>query len=235
MSLADDYKNEYSKEDDINIKRSSTMQITGQILNVVPRMKDGYPETFTTPNGQFYVFEMAIQQPSGPISGQINSKSPQYPLAAGAEITVEQSLGNQNEVKFKKINLQYQQGQQQPQQQSYQQQPQQGQQQAPPPQQQAQPQDSVQDRIAFAQAYNRASDEYIAGKIEQEQIHERTKVHYKVLTTRQFPFEMSLSGPATQEQSPPQAPPQQQAPPPQLAPQQDTTDYGATLEQDIPF
>ena len=89
------------------------MQVTGQILKVVPNVKDGYPETFTTPNGQFYVFNMAIQQPSGPLCGTINSKSPQYPLAAGAEITVEQSLGNQNEVKFKKVSLQYQQGQQQ--------------------------------------------------------------------------------------------------------------------------
>lgn len=108
------------------------MQITGQILKVVPNMKDGYPETFTTPNGQFFVFNMAIQQPGGPLCGTINSKSSQYPLAAGTEITIEQSLGNQNEVKFKKINPQYQQGQQQPQQ-GYQQQNQ-PQQQAPPPQ-----------------------------------------------------------------------------------------------------
>ena len=89
------------------------MQVQGQILKVVPKIKDGYPETFTTANGQFFVFNMAIQQPSGPLCGTINSKSPQYPLAAGEEITVEQSLGNQNEVKFKKINPQYQQGQQQ--------------------------------------------------------------------------------------------------------------------------
>lgn len=176
------------------------MQITGQILNVAPRMLNGYPETFTTENGQFFVFEMAIQQPSGPLVGHINAKSPQYPLQNGEQITVAQST-DQSGLKFTKINEGYG-NQQQPPQQGNQQPPQnypQPQQQPPPPQQRP-PQDNVQDRIAFAQAYNRANDEYIADKIKEEQIKERTQTHYNVLKTRQFPAQMCEYTPPPQQE-----------------------------------
>ena len=193
------------------------MQITGQIQNVQPHMKDGFAETFTTANGQFFVFDMLVNG----TEGTINSKSAHYPKNIGDEITVNVLPGEYGN-KLKAVNPQYQNQQQAPQQGGSNflpkpTPPQQGYQ--PPSQQPPQQQDSVQDRIAFAQAYNRACDEYNVGKVEQEQIQERTRIHYKVLTTRQVPFEMSLSGP--QQPAP-------QAPPPQPDPPFDPTD-------DIPF
>jgi len=94
------------------------------------------------------------------------------------------------------------------------------QQQAPPQQQQKPPQNNVQDDIRFAQACNRASDEFNHGKIEENCIEERANIWYRILTTRTFPMCMGHG----QEQQ--QAPPQQQRP-----------QYGSdpALDQDIPF
>ncbi len=194
---------------DFNFKplRSSTMQVTGQILKVVPNMKDGYPETFTTTNGQFYVFNMAIQQPGGPLCGTINSKSPQYPLAAGTEITVEQSLGNQNEVKFKKINLQYQQGQQQA--------PQQGQQQP-----------TSKDRLIVTQVVYKsllAMPNPVTGNLEADL---RAGVDMIMRVGENKPVQQP------QQQAPPQ---QQQQAPPQQAPPQYDPNAAFDPTDDIPF
>jgi hypothetical protein len=98
------------------------------------------------------------------------------------------------------------------------------QQQAPPPQQRPQ-QNNVQDDIRFAQALNRACEEYNHGKIEETGIEERTNIYYRILQTRVFPMRM---GHGQEQQQPPQ---QQQAPPPQQ-PQ-----YGSdtVLDDNIPF
>ena len=93
------------------------MQITGQIQNVQPHFKDGQPETFTTGNGTFYVFDMSV---NGTI-GTINSKSPQYPKSQGQEISINVTQDQYGNNKFKAFNPQYA-NQQQPQQQQPQQQ-----------------------------------------------------------------------------------------------------------------
>ena len=191
------------------------MQITGQILNVAPRLKDEYPETFTTPNGQFFVFEMAIQQPGGPTVGQIYSKSPQYPLQIGEQITVD-LVQDTHGLKFKRINPQYN---QQPPQPGYGQSPPgygQGYPPQPPP-----PQDNVQDRIQFAQALNLAVSEYVNEQIIETQIKERARIYYHILKSRAFPPSMSSD-------------------PPQPEPQQTTTaqfnpNAAFNPEDDIPF
>ena len=198
------------------------MQVTGQIQTVQAHIKDGYPETFTTPNGTFYVFDMSVNG----TQGTINSKSAQYPKIQGDEITIEVAQGEYGN-KFKAINPQYvNQNQQQQQQQA----PQQNQQAPQQP-------DSIQDRIAFAQAYNNANDDFRADKIEQTGIHERAKMHYKVLTTRQFPFIMSLSGPQQGHQQEQHQPPQQEPPQQQPEPKQPQYDPNPPFSptDEIPF
>jgi len=76
------------------------MQITGQILNIVPN------GTFNSAHGLVYKFNMTIK--NGPndgdeLTGGINSKSQNYPMQVGEEITVESTTNNYG-INFKKIN-----------------------------------------------------------------------------------------------------------------------------------
>ena len=167
------------------------MQITGQITNIVA---DG---GYDGQGGHINTFQMTINTSQGPITGRIGSKSSPYPMSPGAEITVEQSDRGYGP-EFKKINPQYANQQQPPQQQGYQP----PQQQAPPPQQ-----DTVQDRIAFAQALNLAVSEYVNGKIEELLIKERARIYYHVLKSRAFPLSMSNDAPPPQQEPPQPAPP----------------------------
>jgi len=175
------------------------MTLTGTIQSIQPL--GGYDSQ----GGYINTFSMTIQCQDGQHTGEIGSKSNPYPMNIGEQIVVMES-NTQHGIKFKKVNTQYA-GNQQGGNQGEQQPPQQNQQ----PQRQAPQQDNVQDRIAFAQAYNRACDEYNADKISEEQIQERTRMHYKVLTTRQFPLSMSLSGPQQDEQPQFQQPADQKA------------------------
>lgn len=208
------------------------MQLTGTILTVQARIDNNTNAqmSWSAHGKTFYTFDMTVRGPNGDVSGEISSTSVGvYPKTVGSIITVD-SFEQNGWPKLKAISDQQQGGQPQQQQQPYQQQPQQ---QAPPAQRPPQQQDSVQDRIAFAQAYNLANADHLKGIIKTEQMHERTKLHYKVLTTRQFPFEMSLSGPAEPAQQ--QTPPQQQAPPPQAPPAQDFNEPPFSPTDDIPF
>ncbi len=100
---------------------------------------------------------------------------------------------------------------------------QQPQQQAPPPQQRP-PQQNIQDNIAFGQAYNLANADYVANKIEEGTIQARTRLHYNVLKTRQFPAQMCEY-----------TPPPQQAPPQQSQEGYNQTAVDPDTGQDIPF
>lgn len=90
------------------------MQVNGTIANIAP---DG---GYQSQNGWIFTFQMTIDTPQGQVVGRIGSKSEQYPMQGGEQITVEQSnKGYGNE--FKKVNAQYagqQGGQQQPRQQA---------------------------------------------------------------------------------------------------------------------
>lgn len=168
------------------------MQVTGIIQSVVSRMKNGYPETFTTPNGQFWVFDMTINGQTG----QINSKSQVYPKQVGQEISVNTEQDQNGNVKFRAFNPQYQQGQQPPQQQAPPQQPPQ-QSYAPPPQTPPQA-NNVQARIQFAQALNRACDDRIGGLIDKSGIAAAHCEYLTILQTEQFPPSMMSTAPPEQ-------------------------------------
>lgn len=97
------------------------------------------------------------------------------------------------------------------------QQPQQGnqagyqpQQQQPPPPQQRPQQNNVQDDIRFAQALNRACEEFNHNKIEENCIDERTNIYYRILQTRVFPMKMTHGHQQEQQEPPPQEPQQPQ-------------------------
>lgn len=189
------------------------MQIQGTIGSIVP---DG---GYQSQNGWIYKFNMTINTQQGPVIGEIGSKSEQYPMQQGDQITVNSSNDGRG-TKFKKVNQGYDN-----------QQPQQSQQQAPPPQQRPQ-QNNVQDDIRFAQSVNLAVSEYVNGKIEETQIQERVKIWYTTLKTRNFVFTMGMSGP--QQDDPPKQEPQQPAP--QQEPQQERPQYGTSeLDDNIPF
>lgn len=74
------------------------------------------------------------------------------------------------------------------------------------PQQQRPPQNNVQDDIRFAQALNRACEEYNHGKIEETAIDERTNVYYRILQNRVFPMRMKHGHQQEQQQAPQQQP-----------------------------
>jgi hypothetical protein len=79
------------------------MQKTGQITHIVK--KGGYPSQ----GGYIHTFNMTVQFPDGEDTGEIGSKSEQYPMQRGDEITVEIS-DTQYGRRFKKVNPGYQQG-----------------------------------------------------------------------------------------------------------------------------
>lgn len=76
------------------------MQVTGNITNIQP---DG---GYDSQGGYIHTFQMTVQGPNGPVTGQIGSKSAVYPMQVGQEITVDMSNG-QHGPKLKKINTQY--------------------------------------------------------------------------------------------------------------------------------
>lgn len=78
------------------------MNKTGQILSIVPTQAGGY----ASQGGWVYTFNMTIQCADGQFTGEIGSKTEQYPLSAGEQISV-QVTNSQNGVKFKKFNPQY--------------------------------------------------------------------------------------------------------------------------------
>ncbi len=82
------------------------MQKTGTIINIQPdggyQGQDGYINTF----------QMTIRCQDGEFTGQIGSKSQNYPIATGQQISVEVT-NNVHGVRFKKFNPQYAQGGQQ--------------------------------------------------------------------------------------------------------------------------
>lgn len=75
------------------------MQKSGQINNI--ESTGGY----TSQNGYIYTYMMTIQVGTEQITGEIGSKSEQYPLSAGAEITVDVRQ-TEHGTRFKKINPQ---------------------------------------------------------------------------------------------------------------------------------
>ena len=83
------------------------MQLTGTITNIEATQAGGYQGR----SGYIYTFDMSINTQQGVITGEIGSKSQTYPIAVGQPITVEQ-LNRGRGVEFKKINPQYQGGQQ---------------------------------------------------------------------------------------------------------------------------
>ena len=94
------------------------MQLSGVIAALQPSARGGYQSQ----NGYIYTFDMSITGQDGQqYGGEVGSKSQQYPMQVGSPITVE-STTTEYGTRFKKINPQYQQGQQQ----------------GPPPQQQQQ-------------------------------------------------------------------------------------------------
>ena len=92
------------------IREDSKMNVTGQITNIQPTQKGGYQSQ----HGYIYTFDMTINGPSGPIAGEVGSKSQQYPKNVGETVNVVVQSGQYGN-KFKVI--QPQQGTQQPQQQ----------------------------------------------------------------------------------------------------------------------
>lgn len=82
------------------------MQITGNITNIVP---DG---GYDSQGGYIHTFQMTVQGPNGPVTGQIGSKSTVYPMQVGEEIIVDMTNG-QHGPRLKKVNPKYAQGGQQ--------------------------------------------------------------------------------------------------------------------------
>ena len=78
------------------------MQVTGTIRSVFATQEGGY----NSQNGYIYTFDMAIDTPQGPMTGEIGSKSQPYPAAVGDPITVDVRQTDRGP-KFKKINPQY--------------------------------------------------------------------------------------------------------------------------------
>ncbi len=99
------------------------MQVTGTIRSVYATQEGGYQ---SSQGNYIYTFEMVIDTPQGPMTGEIGSKTQPYPAAAGQQITVDIKQTDRGP-KFKKVNPQYAGQQQGP--------PQQRQQQGAPQQQ----------------------------------------------------------------------------------------------------
>ena len=76
------------------------MQKTGTIAKV--KYKDSFDGKF----GTMHCFDMAIETEEGMLIGTINSKSQEYPMGTGDEITVEVK-DSQYGAKFRKVNPEY--------------------------------------------------------------------------------------------------------------------------------
>lgn len=127
------------------------MRVQGTIQSIVP--DGGYQGT----NGYINTFQMTVQSQDGNFTGQIGSKSQNYPANVGDEIIIEVTNSDYGP-RFKKINPQYQ---QQNNQGGQQQQPQ-GQRQHP--QQAPQKSDSVQLYIIRQSSIRSAVEAYKSGE-----------------------------------------------------------------------
>ena len=78
------------------------MQKTGTILSCTPTQQGGYQSQ----GGWVFTYNITLQCPDGPITGEIGAKSQPYPVANGQEITVTVTPGEHGN-KLKKINPQY--------------------------------------------------------------------------------------------------------------------------------
>ena len=76
------------------------MQVTG---NITQCMSEG---GYNSGNGYIYTFRMTIQTDQGDVTGEIGSKSQNYPLGQGQQITVDVEDGQYGK-KFTKVNAQY--------------------------------------------------------------------------------------------------------------------------------
>lgn len=96
------------------LRRSSTMQVTGQILAVSPRYDQNNVQMQWQAHGKtFYTFDMLVQGPNGQVSGEISSTSANvYPKSAGEQITVD-SYEQNGYPKLRAIQQDQQQGGQQ--------------------------------------------------------------------------------------------------------------------------
>ena len=98
---------------ELNFSKGANMQIQGNITHIQPTQQGGYN---CTPQDSapfyMYTFDMTVNGPSGPVTGEIGSKSQQYPMQIGEQIIVN-STTTQHGIKFKKVNPQYQGGGQQ--------------------------------------------------------------------------------------------------------------------------
>ena len=75
---------------------------TGKILSIRPTQDGGYQGK----NGYIYTFDMTVQLSNGPVTGEIGSKTNQYPMGVGQDICVEVQ-NTEYGPKFKKVNPQY--------------------------------------------------------------------------------------------------------------------------------
>lgn len=83
--------------------------LTGTIKRIIStRDRREHPDEggYSGTHGWVYTFDVTIQNPQGTLTGEIGSKTEQYPLVEGQEITVEPRR-TEHGVKFKKINPQY--------------------------------------------------------------------------------------------------------------------------------
>ena len=79
------------------------MQITGQIVQLAPTTEGGYT---LQDGGYIYTFMMTVRGNNGDVTGEIGTKSQQYPLNIGDEIIVEVK-NTKFGTKLKKINPGY--------------------------------------------------------------------------------------------------------------------------------
>ena len=79
------------------------MQVTGTIQSVFATQEGGYQ---SNQGNYIYTFDMVIDTPQGPMTGEIGSTAQPYPLAPGQPITVDVRQTDRGP-RFKKINPQH--------------------------------------------------------------------------------------------------------------------------------
>ena len=90
----------FSVKNETEPKENEMQIISGTIVSIVP--DGGYDGS----NGHIYTFQMTIQTDAGPVTAQIGSKSQTYPVALGADISVEYTTSAHGP-RFKKYNPKY--------------------------------------------------------------------------------------------------------------------------------
>ena len=176
----------------------------GTIARVEPIIGQNGPAGYQGRNGWIYIFNIAIDTPTGQVTGEIGSKSQVYPLQAGSTISfiVENSPHG---VKIRRKDPQYAQQDAQPAPQAHN---------APHDHNnyqgsQAPPRDT-QDDIRWAQAVNVAFAMFNTDKITDQQIKQTHAEIYDLLKLRKFAswmcpqsFDQFAAGANAEEQIPP--------------------------------